>query len=194
MTNKAAERFCKNLRASIGKWKMPEETFLIYLEKLSRWKMPEDLWTRVLSRIIANNVAGELPPLASIYEQLKSVQMFANEKGSLIAHYCFRLNGYEMAVPVWRDSDNTWKMMRSHKNEDEKGWTMKRSENPFVAPAGATDVGLAIEFKHLDIRTVEAERCDLETGRNWFMKGWIESGADPAKCEEMFSTLTKGRP
>lgn len=50
---------------------------------------------------------------------------------------------------------------------------------------GAIDTHVVIP-PSLQART---EPCDLETGRNWFMRGWIESGADPAKCEAMFRKL-----
>jgi len=185
MANKAADRFVLNLRASIGKWKMPDETLALYQEMLGKWHLSEDIWRQALETIIEQNEKGELPPLAQIYPILKSAQSAVSAGDGAYAYFCYRLRDHDYAAKVWRDGE-TWRLMKVRRDEkDHNRWWMEKSDQVARPPEGATDVHLALPE---ELQT-GYEACSAADGRKYFLAGWIRSGADPAKCEAALKTL-----
>jgi hypothetical protein len=187
--NKLAERFVRNLRSSIGKWKMTDESFDLYVEKLSRWRLTSDQWSRATSKLINSNPEGELPTLPALYALLKSVQESEDPSSRSAIFFNFRAIGRDHSARVW-DDNGTWRLMKVQRDDDGLKWKMVKTDKPFTAPADATDVRFTPPPEQKE-RSYEPVR-DNELQRNLFYKGWCDSGADPGKCEAMFNSIQIG--
>jgi len=115
------------------------------------------------NRALSRMVASEerFPALVTIFKYLKEVKAPV-AKDPRSAVQLFKLNGYETA--------RYFKM-----------------PNIPAPPPGATDVRNIVLNPDIE----HEERCSPEEGRIAFREGWIESGADPAKCDAMFAEITR---
>jgi hypothetical protein len=156
--NKSAIRFVKGLAAAFGKWRVSDETVEMYTEKLSNWRLTDDQWSRASSRIIAEST--DLPSLSDIYRYLRAAQESAGQTGKGPYFLSFTLQKLQWAQRISHPMDRPG------------------------LPEGAENVHLVVPMEEQDLH----EMIDAEAGRNWWYKGWSESGADQAKCEAMFTT------
>ena len=182
MKNKEADRFVRNFRASIGHWKMPDDTVALYLEELSPWNLKEKEWRHALKMIIADNEKGELIPLAQIFGYLRRSQetqhvtglgwmTFIKDCKPHAVRIVSRDNAWVFAACVTHDRNGKEEILQNHPGE------------PAVAPDGATDIHFVPD---------EPAREDYVTGieaHHYFAQGYAESGGPPELLEKMFHIL-----
>jgi hypothetical protein len=180
-----AERFCRNLRASVGKWKMDEETYDFYLDRLSKRHHPHEQWCRALSKIIADNVKGEVLPLAQVFEYLDAAEIL-QRKSTGLGWMSFDLDGKRCSVRII-SKDNAWVFAPciTHDRENREEILQRHPWEPAVPPSGATNIRFTADEPAREYDAISAE----EGGRQWFRQGWSESGADPAKADAMFTAI-----
>lgn len=179
----AVERFVHNLRASIGKWKMADDTVALYVSKLSSWRLSEDQWARAVSRIISENTTGELPTLPAIYAYLKAVDDKPVRPTDL-GWMKFTLNGLRHAVRI-KSVNGHWTLAPCvvHNQFGKEVILQKRPGDAAIPPYGAEDVHFLAD------NPTPTEQCSQKEAREAFREGWVESGADPGKCDAMFAWI-----
>jgi hypothetical protein len=140
-----------------------EATLREYAESLNKAKLSTDQWEKVLELI--KQTEDRLPSIAKIWERVKEVRQF--EKGIVRnqAVILFDLDGYQTSK--YFIFPNTPKI-----------------------PERATNVRIRL----LDTVPGESDTIpSLSERREAFLKGWIESGADPALADKWFAELDRAQ-
>jgi hypothetical protein len=95
--SRESDVFVTNLKASVESWRFPRDTETLYKAKLSKWNLTRDQWAKTLDVIIESNTRGELPSLATIYDEIKrQLHQVAMENNNLGWFY-FEFKGHEYA-------------------------------------------------------------------------------------------------
>jgi hypothetical protein len=122
-TNQGALNFVKQLCAGFQRWKVSDETKLLYADKLSKNFLTRDQWDQVLDRLLESNQSDSIPTMGEIIDAIKSVKREQIQAAG-IAHMLFDLpdgNRYDVIV---KDINNR------------PEWPIGSSNRKFVPPAG----------------------------------------------------------
>jgi DNA-binding PadR family transcriptional regulator len=197
-------RFVRNLNAAFGS-RMTADARQLYYDELSKWHLNDREWQQAMSIITAQEVGDRVPPLATIYDYLRQAQReIAQNTPGRAAIFWDMPDGrryakyYQLTMP--RDDMTVEELARwlslpaqatnihtvvIMSEEDRKrgldtivDWRNHSERYPEGQPTQDE-----IYFKLTDAGVQEAREC--------FRKGWIESGADPAKCDTMFDQITR---
>lgn len=131
MTANPVLRFLKGLIANYGRWRVTDETFDLYLEKLSGYRLSDDQWARALSRIVADHTDDNLPTLGVIYDYLDKAKQAA-KTGEWIGWMTFRYKAKPHAVKV-RAEAGSW-VNAPCEVHDRNGDPVQLQANPGCTP------------------------------------------------------------
>lgn len=179
MANKDSERFVRNLRASIGKWKMPDDTFALYCDRLASWTLNPEVWSRAISRIISENTTGDLPTLPAIYTQLRLAQQAESDTAGNGGWMTFLTNGKSHAMRI-RSVEGKW-VFAHMAVRSATGEIMELQPHPGQDarwPEQATELHVLPDNPDRH----HYNRCSKQEAADGFRRGWVESGADLDTC------------
>jgi hypothetical protein len=170
MPNEGAEKFGKRLFGLSTGWHVDrdgrQETMTVYRERLSKWYLTAPQWDRTIDILVDQHRDGSLPSWHEISDAMKHAR--AQDSTGSYGWCTFDISGRRTAMRVRADG-GLWLPVSGS------------------LPRGASNIAYHPDNPASD----DSDVCNQEEARAAFLQGWRESGADPAKCNEMFGLIAR---
>lgn len=177
-----AEQFMRDLVAAYQA-QLRRDAWDFWLERLKRWKLAEPVWKLALERVLAQEQS--FPAMAAVFDYLKQAESDLGG-GRTVGQYSFS------------------------RPDNAQRWCTKQfpieSKDAVRAnlPIDATDIALQVmRERNGKLEPISGEEeykyapenfpASKQEARELFRKGWIESGADSAKCDAWFRAIDSAR-